>query len=275
MTLEERRQKAIAKVIAIALSDVNYVEKETNADLDSKSANPGDNNYTKFGRDLVNEVGAPYANGVAWCDEAFDDWQIRAFGVETAKKLLGGWSAYTPTSAQYYKNINQWFTDPLPGDQVFFKNSKEICHTGLVTSVKDGLVYTVEGNTSSAPGVVANGGAVATKRYPLGYAGFAGFGRPDYSIVEFNDEEEDNMKYYAKLTDIPDDWDKKRPGYPRSLINTFMNVGLLCGDNSDPKGNNDVIDLSQDMLRMVIINVKAGVYDTYLQSHGVDPNTLR
>jgi peptidoglycan hydrolase-like protein with peptidoglycan-binding domain len=41
-------------------------------------------------------------------------------------------------------------------------------------------VYTVEGNTSSAAGVVANGGAVAKKQYSLSYGRIAGYGRPKY-----------------------------------------------------------------------------------------------
>lgn len=44
----------------------------------------------------------------------------------------------------------------------------------------DSTVYTVEGNTSSAAGVVSNGGCVREKSYPIGYASIAGYGRPAY-----------------------------------------------------------------------------------------------
>lgn len=43
-------------------------------------------------------------------------------------------------------------------------------------------VYTIEGNTSSASGVIPNGGAVAYKSYQLNYNRIAGYGRPKYDI---------------------------------------------------------------------------------------------
>ena len=39
-------------------------------------------------------------------------------------------------------------------------------HTGIVEKVSGGRVYTIEGNTSSQPGVVPNGGCVRDKNYP-------------------------------------------------------------------------------------------------------------
>ena len=41
-------------------------------------------------------------------------------------------------------------------------------------------VYTVEGNTSSTSGVVANGGGVFCKKYSLSYSRIYGYGRPKY-----------------------------------------------------------------------------------------------
>jgi murein L,D-transpeptidase YcbB/YkuD len=41
-------------------------------------------------------------------------------------------------------------------------------------------VYTVEGNTSSESGVVANGGGVFKKKYKLNYTRIYGYGRPNY-----------------------------------------------------------------------------------------------
>ena len=46
------------------------------------------------------------------------------------------------------------------------------------------MVHTVEGNTSSEPGVVANGGCVREKHYPLDSPVIAGYGRPDYAMAE-------------------------------------------------------------------------------------------
>lgn len=62
-------------------------------------------------------------------------------------------------------------------------------HTGLVVGVSGGRVYTIEGNTGSAAGVVANGGCVRDKSYPLGPATSGGYGRPDYSLVQDTGED--------------------------------------------------------------------------------------
>ena len=172
--------KAAEKLIQIARAEIGYLEKTSNKDLDSKTANAGSANYTKYARDLY-----PSLQGQAWCD-MFVDWcHVQAFGRVKAMQLIGGgFSAYTPTSAQYYKNKGRWYTSPEPGDQIFFKNSVRICHTGIVIRVAGDRVYTIEGNTSGASGVVANGGGVCEKSYALSYAGIAGYGRPDWSLVE-------------------------------------------------------------------------------------------
>lgn len=171
-------------LLKIAENEIGYLEKKTNSQLDSKTANAGSNNWTKYGQDLIKEIGSPYSNGVAWCD-MFVDWCfLKAFGKEKAKSLLGGWSAYTPTSAQYFKNMGRWYTsNPKVGDQIFFKNTERICHTGIVYKVDSLKVYTIEGNTSGANGVIANGGGVCKKSYYLSYNKIAGYGRPNYDSV--------------------------------------------------------------------------------------------
>ena len=179
----------IEKVISVAEAEVGYCEKSKVAVqmnpnvLDEKLAGAGADNMTKYARNLINWVGTPYAQGVAWCDMFVDFCFITAFGIKIAKEMIGGWSAYTPTSAQYYKNMGRWYSSPQVGDQIFFKNDNRICHTGLVYKVDKEKVYTIEGNTSANNGVVANGGAVAKKSYPLSYARIAGYGRPKYELA--------------------------------------------------------------------------------------------
>ena len=136
--------KAAEKLIQVAEQEVGYLEKKSNKDLDHKTANAGSNNFTKYARDLY-----PALQGQAWCD-MFVDWCfVQAFGKVKAQQLIGGgFSAYTPTSAQYYKNKGQYHkSNPQPGDQIFFKNSVRICHTGIVYKVVGSKVYTIEGNT--------------------------------------------------------------------------------------------------------------------------------
>lgn len=182
------------KVIDIALAEVGYLEKASNANLDDKTANAGSKNYTKYARDL-DALG--FYNGrkqaVAWCD-IFVDWCfVQAYGLDAALKLtnqpLGksNCGAGCKYSRNYYKNNGRLHDTPEPGDQIFFYSSDKsrISHTGLVYAVDTNYVYTVEGNTSSTSGVVANGGSVEMKKYKLNYNRLAGFGRPAYGqIVE-------------------------------------------------------------------------------------------
>ena len=65
-----------SNLLDIARAEIGYREKASNANLDSKTANSGSANYTKYGRDLYN---AGYyngnKNGYAWCDQ-FVDWNF-------------------------------------------------------------------------------------------------------------------------------------------------------------------------------------------------------
>lgn len=169
-------------VVDIALNEVGYLEKKSNKNLDSKTANAGSANYTKYGRDMHKLYPAVMDFPAYWCD-AFVDWCFyKAYGVANAKKLLGGnFDDYTVNSAALYKKKNAYYKkNPKVGDQIFFHNGTRICHTGLVYKVDSTYVYTVEGNTSGASGVVSNGGGVAKKKYALSYSKIDGYGRPNY-----------------------------------------------------------------------------------------------
>lgn len=179
------------KVIDIALAEVGYLEKASNSNLDSKTGNAGSGNYTKYARDLAKY---PYFNGrkqgAAWC-AVFVAWDfVEAYGKDAALALL-----CQPTKAannagagcryamNYFKNKGRLHTsNPQPGDVIFFYSSDKssIAHTGLVYKVDSSKAYTVEGNTSGASGVIANGGGVCKKSYSLSYGRIAGYGRPDY-----------------------------------------------------------------------------------------------
>lgn len=185
------------ELIEIAKNEVGYCEKETNKNLYDKTANAGDKNYTKYAYEIDKNFPTFYngkKNGFEWCD-IFVDWCfIKAFGVEKALELLGqpkkssGAGCYY--SAKYYKKINRFYTEPKIGDQIFFKNvGGGVVHTGIVYNIDDEYVYTIEGNTSAASGVVANGGCVATKQYQRSYNRIYGYGRPKYdteSIINHN-----------------------------------------------------------------------------------------
>ena len=181
--------RTASTVIALAESEVGYLEKKSNANLDSKTANAGTNNYTKYARDLDAIPGFYNGkkNGYPWCDVFFDWLMVKSFGAEVAKDMIGqpdkSYGAGCGYSAKYYKAKGRFFTkDPKPGDQIFFWNSSktEVAHTGLVYKVDSTKVYTIEGNTSGASGVIANGGGVCKKSYNLSYSRIYGYGRPTY-----------------------------------------------------------------------------------------------
>lgn len=179
----------VEDVIKIAKAEVGYTEKETKSNLDSKTANAGDENITKYARDLdkITNFYNGRKQGCSWCD-IFVDWCFyKAYGLSNARRLLcqptKSCGAGCKYSKQYYQNKNRYYSLPKIGDQIFFSNSKnEICHTGIVYDVSNSYVYTIEGNTSSASGVVANGGVVAYKKYRLKYKYIDGYGRPDYDV---------------------------------------------------------------------------------------------
>lgn len=174
------------EVIKEALKWEGYLEKKsvgTDTQMKNKTWNAGSNNITWFWTWLKRN-GCLDLQGGAWCDGFVDFCHAITAGVEKARKSLNGFSGYTPTSAQYYKNAGRWVPasgEPMRGDQIFFKNSERICHTGIVTKVTSTTIYTIEGNTSSAGGVVANGGCVRQKSYSRSYSRIAGYGRPLYS----------------------------------------------------------------------------------------------
>lgn len=184
------------RVLSVATAEVGYLEKKSNSQLDDKTANAGSKNYTKYARDLdaIPDFYNGKKNGYAWCD-VFVDWcMVQAFGVEAAKKLLcqpdRSYGAGCTSSSNYYKQKGQFHTkDPKPGDQIFFKGSDGTpSHTGIVYKVDNLYVYTIEGNTSSQAGVVANGGGVFKKSYALSYNRIYGYGRPNYDVEEVKPE---------------------------------------------------------------------------------------
>lgn len=182
------------KVIDAALSEVGYLEKASKNNLDDKIANAGSGNYTKYSRDLAKY---PYFNGTkqgaAWC-AVFVAWCfVEAYGKDAALKLLcqptkpaNNAGAGCKYARNYFNSKGQLHTsNPQPGDVIFFysKDKSEIQHTGLVYKVDSSKVYTVEGNTSGASGVISNGGGVCKKSYSLSYERLAGYGRPAYGTV--------------------------------------------------------------------------------------------
>ena len=185
---------AVEKLLKVAKSEIGYLEKASNYNLDDKTANAGNANYTKYARDLdKTELYNGKKNGYYWCD-VFVDWCfVTAFGFELALKMTyqpkNSAGAGCTSSASYYKSNGKFFkSNPQPGDQIFFTKDggKTYYHTGIVVKIENNKIYTIEGNTSSASGVVENGGSVRDKSYSLTYKDIGGYGRPNYSLYKEN-----------------------------------------------------------------------------------------
>ena len=197
---------SVQPIINWAENERNYTEKDSLTDLDDKTKNAGDDNYTKYSQE-VDALGvfSTQVQGQPWCATWVTDGFINTYGVDKGLDMLcqpnkNSNAACCGDAAEYYQKAGRWYTSPQVGDQVFFKTTKyQYAHTGIVTEVTDTEVTTIEGNTSSEKGVVSNGGAVTKKHYPVGYSGFKGFGRPKYEVKQ---EEPDFKPYVVRLTAI-------------------------------------------------------------------------
>ena len=166
--------EAAQKVIAIALDEVGYREKASNAALDDPLANAGSGNWTKYARDLA---AAGYYNGdksaCPWC-EIFTDWCFwKAFGPDGQRIQCqtGDLGAACIYSMQYYRQQGRCDQNPKAGDQVFFYAGGTVGHTGIVVEVSDGSITVVEGNSSDR---------VQKLSYPRSSSVIAGYGHPWY-----------------------------------------------------------------------------------------------
>lgn len=169
------------KVFEILNSHVGYLEKKSNQDLDHKTKNAGSNNYTCFARDYKTYTGENY-QAQAWCAMFVSCCFVSAYGLEMAKKLLcGKLYSYCPYGMTAFQKKGRLYNTPKAGDIVFFLRNGVAKHTGVVFKVSGNTIYTIEGNTSGASGVVANGGGVCKKSYTVNVN--MKFGRPDYSLV--------------------------------------------------------------------------------------------
>lgn len=168
------------KVLQIASNEVGYLEKASNANLDDKTANAGSKNYTKYARDMDNlHVYNGRKQGYAWCN-VFIDWCfVQAVGLDRAKELLIGWSAGCTQDYNWFKERGQIVSAPRRGDLVFFGNTS---HIGIIEDVRDGKIYTIEGNTSNKAELVTNGGCVARKSYSINSKYIHSFARLKYMI---------------------------------------------------------------------------------------------
>ena len=175
------KKDPVEEVLNLARSEIGYHEKASNAYLDDKTANSGSGNWTKYARDL-DRLGNFYntaKNGYMWC-EVFVDWLfVTCFGETTGREMicqpLRSAGAGCSGSADYYKSAGRWHNSPERGDQIFFSYAAgEVSHTGIVESVGNGQVVTIEGNTTDQ---------VGRRSYSLNDGRIYGYGRPRWNLA--------------------------------------------------------------------------------------------
>ena len=115
----------LEKVIEVAKGELEYLEKRSNSQLDSKTANAGYNNYVKYWSVK------PEWNGAYWC-AAFVCWVFtEALGKERAKELLKHYPyTYCPTMAKLFK----LYSNPKVGDMYLYDKKQQV--TVLITKSK-------------------------------------------------------------------------------------------------------------------------------------------
>lgn len=83
----------------------------------------------------------------AWCD-MFVSWCLKHAGIKE------GYGSYVPDTMDWYKQRNRWTDIPSPGSLIFYdwNNDRTPDHIGIVESIANGLVNTIEGNTTGPGG---------------------------------------------------------------------------------------------------------------------------
>ena len=170
------------QLVAIAEAEIGYHEKASNSNLDSKTANSGNKNFTKYGRDLFNAgFFNGNKNGFDWCAQfpTWCVWKLTGKNKNKTEYILcvgGDLSAGCGFALKYYKQAGRFDKTPKVGDQIFFKynlndTSYTADHTGIVVRVTDKLVETIEGNS---------GNEVKRKAYQRTDKTIIGYGHPRY-----------------------------------------------------------------------------------------------
>jgi Putative peptidoglycan binding domain/CHAP domain len=112
----------------------------------------------------------------AWCDQSITFWAFHSGNHDAV--CFGRDYAYTVWHAQRFSNKGQWHAGTggiRRGDIVFFdwagsRRIPAIDHIALVTGVRDGIVFTIEGNTSDG-----------CRRRARRASSIVGYGRPNYT----------------------------------------------------------------------------------------------
>ena len=127
---------------------------------------------------------------------------------------MGGGFYNCQSVTRHAKENGTWKKTPKKGALIIFRNG---AHIGSVRTYDTKYVYTNEGNTSSAPGVVANGGACRNKKYKLTDSAIDGYVWIDYGTTA----DQTSTATAIKLN--------KTPKYVAKVTATELNVRSWAG----------------------------------------------
>ena len=186
LTQIELTGDGVTDVLAVALSQIGYTEGSNQEGFNGLQNTTG--NYTEYCYNMGYVGGYSYA----WC-AAFVSWSLLQSRC-TDQNTQGAWARNHMGDKNYiWREVGcpKWYENlercgyghsasssytPKSGDLVFFKGSG---HIGIVRYVKNGTVYTIEGNTLK-DGFNSEGGGVFCKSYERNYSKFLGFGAMPY-----------------------------------------------------------------------------------------------
>ena len=183
---EEADMGSWEKTKGLLDTQVGYLEKRSNSNLDSKTGNAGYNNYTKYSRD-VNNMGLMGCQGQPWC-ATYQFWICaQIFGKSKALEIMGNGFYNCNSVKAHAKAKGTWHSTPKLGALVIFRNG---AHIGRVIAINVNTIRTNEGNTSSGGlnNVKSNGGCVAEKSYTIGNSQIDGYVWIDYGTQEESGE---------------------------------------------------------------------------------------
>ena len=221
-------------IVSIALAEVGYREKASNASLDEKTSNAGSGNWTKYARDLA---AAGYyngnKNGYAWCD-VFVDWCFfKAYGAVEGQRIqcqTGDLGAGCVYSAQYYRQQGRYNSSPRVGDQVFFNSGGTIGHTGIVVEVTSSTIVTVEGNASDQ---------VKKNSYNRSSSYIAGYGHPLYDDNDSKTPTQETPEESTAAFTVTVELNELAYGSTGAQVKTIQRLILAKGINPDIEVDGD------------------------------------
>lgn len=206
------------------------------------------------GKDKRNKFGEWYGmDGVAWCME-FVQWVYYQAGYPLPYKT----ASCGELLRWYRKHKLECISDtPVPGCIVIFdfpETGSSTDHTGIFVRLEGSKIVTIDGNTSG--GNNSNGGWVQERTRSVLYAHLT-YIVPECLREETEGKEDKLMeKRYNNLREISD-------GAPwaTETVAKLIDRGAIRGAGvKDEHGRPADMDLTLNMLRMMVINDRAGAY---------------